>query len=205
MPEAAKQDVATQTAARHAIDQDGVKAAVRLFLASIGDDPDRPGLKETPDRVARACEEIFGGLSKDPQEALAKRFDVDTDDMVLVRDVHFYSMCEHHLLPFFGVAHIGYIPQKGKVVGLSKLARLVEVYARRPQIQEQLTEQIADALVKYAGARGVIIVLEAQHMCMTMRGVQKTEAKTVTSAIRGIMRNPATRSEAMRLILDSKA
>ncbi|MBQ5557229.1 MAG: GTP cyclohydrolase I FolE [Bifidobacteriaceae bacterium] len=204
MPEPAKQDGAVQTPARHTINQDGVRAAIRLFLESIGEDPNRPGLQETPDRVARACEEIFGGLSKEPQEVFDKHFDVDTDDMILVRDIHFYSICEHHLLPFFGMAHIGYIPQKGKVVGLSKIARLVEVYARRPQVQEQLTEQIADALVKYAGARGVIIVLEAQHMCMTMRGVQKTEAKTVTSAIRGMMRNPGTRSEAMRLILDSK-
>lgn len=187
------------------IDMDGVRAAIRQYLRAIGDDPDRPGLRDTPDRVARASQEIFGGLHQSPQQIFAKRFDVDTDAMVLVRDIEFQSMCEHHLLPFFGVAHIGYFPQKGKVVGLSKLARLVNLYAHRPQVQERMTEQIADAMTEYAGAQGVIVVIEAQHMCMTMRGVKSPSSRTVTSAIRGMMRNPATRAEAMQLILGGKA
>ena len=185
-----------------AIDEEGVRKAVRLFLTSIGENPDREGLLETPDRIARACEEIFSGLGRSPQEVLSKRFPVETDEMVLVRDIELFSVCEHHLLPFHGVAHVGYIPSNGQVVGLSKLARLVEVYARRPQVQERLTQQIADALVEYAGARGVIVVTECEHLCMSMRGIKKSSARTVTSAVRGMLRNPATRAEAMSLILD---
>ena len=196
-------------------DEEGVREAVRLFLKSIGEDPEREGLVETPDRIARACRELFAGLQASPADVLEKHFDVDTDELVLVKDIELYSVCEHHLLPFHGVAHVGYIPAKDGVMGLSKLARLVEVYARRPQVQERLTQQIADALVEYAGARGVIVVtdeilnpqgvivvIEAEHMCMSMRGIKKSSARTVTSAVRGMLRNPATRAEAMSLILD---
>lgn len=181
---------------------EGVEEAVKLFLTSIGEDPEREGLKETPDRIARACKEIFAGLRQDPKEVLSKQFDVDTEEMVLVRDIELYSVCEHHLLPFHGVAHVAYIPNRGKVVGLSKLARLVEVYARRPQVQERLTQEVADALMDAADARGVLVVTECEHLCMSMRGVKKSEARTVTSAVRGILRNPATRSEAMSLIIN---
>ena len=172
-------------------DEEGVREAVRLFLKSIGEDPEREGLVETPDRIARACRELFAGLQASPADVL-----------VLVKDIELYSVCEHHLLPFHGVAHVGYIPAKDGVMGLSKLARLVEVYARRPQVQERLTQQIADALVEYAGARGVIVVTECEHLCMSMRGIKKSSARTVTSAVRGMLRNPATRAEAMSLILD---
>ena len=185
------------------VDKDKVRQAVRLYLEAIGDDPDRPGLRETPDRIARASTELFEGLTTDPREILEKRFPVNSEEMVLVRDIEFYSVCEHHLLPFFGVAHVGYFPGKEGVLGLSKLARLVDVYARRPQVQEQMTAQIADALMKYADARGVIVVTEAEHMCMSMRGVRKANARTITSAIRGRMVNPTTRAEAMSLILNS--
>ena len=171
-------------------DEEGVRQAVRLFLKSIGEDPEREGLVETPDRIARACRELFAGLQASPADVLEKHFDVDTDELVLVKDIELYSVCEHHLLPFHGVAHVG------------KLARLVEVYARRPQVQERLTQQIADALVEYAGARGVIVVTECEHLCMSMRGIKKSSARTVTSAVRGLLRNPATRAEAMSLILD---
>ena len=176
-----------------AIDEEGVRKAVRLFLTSIGENPDREGLLETPDRIARACEEIFSGLGRSPQEVLSKRFPVETDEMVLVRDIELFSVCEHHLLPFHGVAHVGYIPSNGQVVGLSKLARLVELYARRPQVQ--------DALMEYADAKGVIVVTECEHMCMAMRGVNKPASRTITSAVRGVMRTPATRAEAMSLIM----
>ena len=191
-------------------DEEGVREAVRLFLKSIGEDPEREGLVETPDRIARACRELFAGLQASPADVLEKHFDVDTEELVLVKDIELYSVCEHHLLPFHGVAHVGYIPAKDGVMGLSKLARLVEVYARRivdcfarrPQVQERLTQQIADALVEYAGARGVIVVTECEHLCMSMRGIKKSSARTVTSAVRGMLRNPATRAEAMSLILD---
>ena len=177
-----------------AIDEEGVRKAVRLFLTSIGENPDREGLLETPDRIARACEEIFSGLGRSPQEVLSKRFPVETDEMVLVRDIELFSVCEHHLLPFHGVAHVGYIPSNGQVVGLSKLARLVELYARRPQVQERITQQVADALMEYADAKGVIVVTECEHMCMAMRGVNKPASRTITSAVRGVMRTPATRA-----------
>ena len=152
------------------IDEPRIREAVREILLAIGEDPDRDGLKETPARVARAYGELFSGLRQDPAEILATTFDIDHEELVLVRDIGLTSCCEHHLLPFTGVAHVGYIPRQGKVTGLSKLARLVDVYARRPQVQERLTSQVADALVDHLGARGVIVVVEAEHMCMTMHG-----------------------------------
>ena len=187
-------------------DEEGVREAVRLFLKSIGEDPEREGLVETPDRIARACRELFAGLQASPADVLEKHFDVDTDELVLVKDIELYSVCEHHLLPFHGVAHVGYIPAKDGVMGLSKLARLVEVYARRPQVQERLTSQIADTLVEQLNPQGVVVVLEAEHMCMSMRGVKKPGSHTVTSAVRGVFAGStdaarASRSEAMSLIL----
>ena len=186
------------------VDEARAAAAVRELLLAVGEDPDRPGLRDTPGRVARAYAEIFGGLGQDPVEILSTTFDENHDELVLVRDIPMYSTCEHHLVPFHGAAHIGYIPgEDGRVTGLSKLARLVEVYARRPQVQERMTRQIADSLYEVLGPRGVIVVIEAEHLCMAMRGVRKPGATTVTSAVRGIFRdNPATRSEAMSLILD---
>ncbi|GAA3843621.1 MULTISPECIES: GTP cyclohydrolase I FolE [Brevibacterium] len=184
------------------IDHGRIAAAVREILFAVGEDPDREGLQETPARVARAYEEIFAGLHHDPAEILSVTFDISHEEMVLVRDIDLYSMCEHHLVPFHGVAHVGYIPSKnGKVTGLSKLARLVEIYARRPQVQERLTSQIADALVRYLEPQGAIVVVEAEHLCMTMRGVRKPGASTITSAVRGQLREPASRAEAMSLIL----
>ena len=182
-------------------DEEGVREAVRLFLKSIGEDPEREGRVETPDRIARACRELFAGLQASPADVLEKHFDVDTDELVLVKDIELYSVCEHHLLPFHGVAHVGYIPAKDGVMGLSKLARLVELYARRPQVQERITQQVADALMEYADAKGVIVVTECEHMCMAMRGVNKPASRTITSAVRGVMRTPATRAEAMSLIM----
>ena len=178
-------------------------AAVRELLLAVGEDPDRPGLQDTPGRVARAYAETFAGLWQDPAEVLSTTFDEDHDEMVLVKDIPMYSTCEHHLVPFHGVAHIGYIPgEDGRVTGLSKLARLVEVYARRPQVQERMTSQIADALADVLKPRGVLVVIEAEHLCMAMRGIRKPGSSTVTSAVRGIFReNPATRSEAMSLVL----
>ncbi|WP_067782176.1 GTP cyclohydrolase I FolE [Actinomyces vulturis] len=187
-------------------DAQGVERAIRDLLTAIGEDPDRDGLKDTPERMARAYAEMFSGLGTDPSEHLSKVFDVGHNEMVLVRDIALYSVCEHHLLPFHGVAHVGYIPGKdGKVTGLSKLARLVDGYARRPQVQERLTAQVADAVVSGLNPRGVIVVVEAEHLCMSMRGVRKPGSNTVTSAVRGIMRNAATRSEAMSLILGKRA
>ena len=167
------------------IDQQKVKEAVALFLDAIGEDPSRPGLVETPDRIARMCEELFCGLEQTAAEPLAKRFPVDADRMVLEKDITFYSVCEHHLLPFYGKAHIAYLP-KGQVVGLSKLARTVEVFARRPQIQEQLTTQIANAIMNELHPQGVMVMVEAEHMCMTMRGIKKPGTKTVTVVTRGV-------------------
>jgi GTP cyclohydrolase I len=185
------------------VDRPRAEAAVRELLIAVGEDPDRPGLKDTPARVARSYGEIFAGLWQDPGEVLATTFDEDHDELVLVKDIPMYSTCEHHLVPFHGVAHIGYIPgEDGKVTGLSKLARLVEVYARRPQVQERMTSQIADALNDVLKPRGVLVVIEAEHLCMAMRGIRKPGSRTVTSAVRGIFRkNPATRSEAMSLVL----
>ncbi|WP_347038674.1 GTP cyclohydrolase I FolE [Glutamicibacter halophytocola] len=184
------------------IDQPRIAAAVREILEAIGEDPDRDGLAETPKRVAKAYAEFFAGLHQNAAEHLSTTFDIEHDEMVLVKDIPFYSTCEHHLVPFYGSAHIGYIPGKGgKVTGLSKLARLVEVYARRPQVQERLTTQIVDSLVEHLNPAGAIVVVECEHMCMSMRGVQKPGAKTVTSAVRGQPRETATRAEAMSLIL----
>lgn len=184
------------------VDEPRIAAAVREILLSIGEDPDRDGLQETPMRVARAFGELCGGLQQDPAEVLATTFDVAHDELVLVKDIEVNSLCEHHLLPFIGTAHVGYIPSSdGRVTGLSKMARLVDLYARRPQIQERMTSQIADSMVEWLDARGAIVVVEAEHLCMTMRGVRKPGSRTVTSAVRGALRNPATRAEAMSLIL----
>lgn len=185
-----------------AVDQPRIARAVREILLAVGEDPDRSGLVDTPRRVAKAYAEVFAGLHQDPAELLATTFDLEHEEMVLVKDIALYSTCEHHLVPFHGTAHVGYIPShEGKVTGLSKLARLVEIYARRPQVQERLTTQIADALVKHLNPRGAIVVLECEHMCMSMRGVRKPGARTVTSAVRGQLHEPATRAEAMSLIL----
>ncbi|MFI8264013.1 MULTISPECIES: GTP cyclohydrolase I FolE [unclassified Streptomyces] len=183
-------------------DEKRAEAAVRELLIAVGEDPDREGLLETPARVARAYKEIFAGLYQKPEEVLTTTFDLGHDEMVLVKDIEVMSNCEHHLVPFHGVAHVGYIPSvDGKITGLSKLARLVDVFARRPQVQERLTTQIADSLMEILEPRGVIVVVECEHMCMTMRGVRKPGAKTITSAVRGQLRDPATRNEAMSLIM----
>ncbi|MEW1696633.1 GTP cyclohydrolase I FolE [Streptomyces sp. NPDC093249] len=183
-------------------DEKRAEAAVRELLIAVGEDPDREGLKETPARVARAYKELFAGLWQKPEDVLTTTFDLGHDEMVLVKDIELTATCEHHLLPFHGVAHIGYIPaESGKITGLSKLARLVDVFARRPQVQERLTTQVADSLMRILEARGVIVVIEAEHMCMALRGVRKPGAKTVTSAVRGQLRNATTRAEAMSLIL----
>lgn len=184
------------------VDLERISRAVREILLAIGEDPDRNGLVETPDRVARMYAEVFSGLREHPGEHLKVVFDTDHDEMVMVRDITLYSMCEHHLIPFLGRVHVAYIPDaNGTVTGLSKLARLVEAYAKRPQVQERLTTQIADELERSLDPRGVLVVIEAEHLCMSMRGVSKPGATTVTSAVRGLFRdNPATRLEAMRLI-----
>ncbi|MCC2336508.1 GTP cyclohydrolase I FolE [Cellulomonas wangsupingiae] len=175
--------------------------AVRELLVAVGEDPDREGLRETPARVARAYREIFAGLTMDARDVLTTTFDLGHEEMVLVRDIEVYSTCEHHLVPFHGVAHVGYIPgADGRITGLSKLARLVDVYARRPQVQERLTAQVADALVEVLDPRGVLVVVECEHLCMSMRGVRKPGSRTVTSAVRGQMRDVATRAEAMSLV-----
>ncbi|MER6139636.1 GTP cyclohydrolase I FolE [Streptomyces sparsogenes] len=183
-------------------DEKRAEQAIRELLLAVGEDPDREGLRETPARVARAYREIFAGLWQKPEEVLTTTFDLGHDEMVLVKDIEVMSSCEHHLVPFVGVAHVGYIPSSdGKITGLSKLARLVDVYARRPQVQERLTTQIADSLMRILEPRGVIVVVECEHMCMTMRGVRKPGAKTLTSAVRGQLHDPATRAEAMSLIM----
>ncbi len=188
-------------AAVSAFDAPRAEAAVRELLLAIGEDPEREGLRETPKRVARAYAEIFAGLRMEADDVLTTTFDLGHDEMVLVRDIDVYSTCEHHLVPFHGRAHVGYIPSaEGRITGLSKLARLVDVFARRPQVQERLTTQIADSLVRLLEPRGVLVVIECEHLCMTMRGVRKPGAMTVTSAVRGQLRNPATRQEAMALL-----
>ncbi len=184
-----------------AIDQARVAAAVREILIGIGEDPDRDGLRDTPDRVARSYSEMFTGLEQDAGEVLSTTFNLGHDEMVLVRDIEVWSTCEHHLLPFTGVAHVAYIPSHGRITGLSKLARLVDVYAKRPQVQERLTSEVADALVEHLQPQGVMVVVECEHLCMTMRGVRKPGSKTVTSAVRGVLNNPTTRAEAMSLII----
>jgi GTP cyclohydrolase IA len=189
--------------AEDGVDHARAEAAVRELLIAVGEDPDRPGLRETPARVARAYAETFAGLRQDPATILSTTFDEDHDEMVLVKDIALYSTCEHHLVPFHGVAHIGYIPGvDGRVTGLSKLARLVEVYARRPQVQERMTKQIADAMMEGLRPRGVVVVVEAEHLCMAMRGVRKPGTRTLTSAVRGVFKeSAATRAEAMSLVL----
>ena len=183
-------------------DQARAEAAVRELLIAVGEDPEREGLRDTPARVARAYSELLSGMRLNAEDVLTTTFDLGHDEMILVRDIELWSMCEHHLVPFTGVAHIGYIPnENGRITGLSKLARLVDVYAKRPQVQERLTTQVADALMRILEARGAIVVMEAEHLCMTMRGVRKPGSKTVTSAVRGNMHNAATRAEAMSLIM----
>ncbi|MDF9408007.1 MAG: GTP cyclohydrolase 1 [Pelotomaculum sp. PtaB.Bin013] len=185
------------------IDQQKIEKAVRMIIEAIGEDPEREGLRETPSRVARMYEEIFSGLWEEPDAHLEKKFSGDHEEMVIVKDIPLYSMCEHHLLPFYGKAHVAYIPRKGNVTGLSKLARLVEGFARRPQLQERLTSQIADSIMRRLNAQGALVVIEAEHMCMTFRGVKKPGSKTVTSAVRGIFqRSEATRAEAFSLVKD---
>ncbi|HVA42775.1 MAG TPA: GTP cyclohydrolase I FolE [Acidimicrobiales bacterium] len=184
------------------MDQARVAKAVREILEAIGEDPDRDGLRDTPGRVARMYEEIFAGLHSDPADHLAVTFEMDHDEMVMVRDIPFYSLCEHHLVPFIGRAHVAYIPNDdGRITGLSKLARLVEGYCQRPQVQERLTSQIADALVARLEPRGALVVMQAEHLCMSMRGIRKPGTLTITSQVRGLFRtNPATRAEAMQFL-----
>jgi GTP cyclohydrolase I len=179
-----------------------IEAAVREILLAIGEDPDRDGLLNTPSRVARMYAEICGGLHEDPDQHLQVTFDADHDEMVMVRDIPLYSICEHHLIPFLGKAHVAYIPgSDGRITGLSKLARLVDAYAKRPQVQERLTAQVADEIERTLNPRGVLVVVEAEHLCMSMRGVRKPGSSTVTSAVRGLFRdNAATRAEAMDFI-----
>ena len=184
-------------------DQARAEAAIAELLIAIGEDPTRPGLIETPARVARAYREMFAGLHQTPDDVVTTTFDENHDEMVIVRDIELYSVCEHHLAPFHGVAHVGYVPNvAGEITGLSKLARLVDLYARRPQVQERLTSQVADALMDRLKPRGAIVVMECEHLCMSMRGVRKPGSRTVTSAVRGILKtNQPTRAEAMSLIL----
>ncbi len=182
-------------------DMPRIQRAVREILLAVGEDPDRDGLKDTPRRVAKAYAELFGGLAEDPARHLSRVFDQACDEIIALRDIDFHSMCEHHLLPFMGKAHVAYLPRNGKVVGLSKLARTVEVFARRPQVQERLTNQVADALMSHLDAEGVAVILEAQHMCMKMRGVSKAHSVMVTSALRGVFKdNAASRHEVMQLL-----
>lgn len=184
-------------------DQSRAEAAIRELLCAVGEDPDRSGLQDTPARVARACREMFAGLYTDPDAVLNTMFDEQHDELVIVKEIPLYSTCEHHLVSFHGVAHVGYIPgDDGRVTGLSKIARLVDLYAKRPQVQERLTSQVADALVRRLDPRGVIVVMEAEHLCMAMRGVRKSGALTTTSAVRGQFKtNAASRAEALGLIL----
>ena len=193
----------TATPATRVFDQDRAEAAIRELLYAVGEDPERQGLQDTPARVARAYREIFAGLYTDPDAVLNTMFDEEHDELVLVKSIPLYSTCEHHLVAFHGVAHVGYIPGKdGRVTGLSKIARLADLYAKRPQVQERLTSQIADALVKKLDPRGVIVVIEAEHLCMAMRGVRKPGATTTTSAVRGMFKtSAASRAEALELIL----
>src|SRR2546429_1567419 len=191
-------------AAVPSVDQERIRAAVREILLAVGEDPDREGLRETPDRIARMYTEIFAGLRKDAGEPLRKTFTEKYDEMVLVRDISFESFCEHHLLPFYGKAHVAYLPN-GKIVGLSKLARVVEILSRRPQVQERMTEHLADLLLKHLDARGVGVILEATHTCMTIRGIRKPGSVCTTSAMRGsFVENPSTRAELMALVYGSR-
>ena len=185
--------------ALHPYDEARAAAAVRELLLALGEDPDREGLKETPARVARAFKENFEGLWKSPEDVLTTTFDIGHEELVIIRDIEVFSHCEHHLTPFHGVAHVGYIP-RGKITGLSKVARLVDLFARRPQVQERLTTQIADAMVNILDPMGVIVIIDCEHLCMSMRGIRKSRARTTTSAVRGVLRDPATRAEAISLI-----
>ena len=187
--------------ARSQFDQERAEKAVVELLLAIGEDPNRDGLRDTPARVARAFAENFEGLWQSPDDVLTTTFDIGHKELVIVRDIEVFSHCEHHLTPFHGVAHVGYIPgESGRITGISKLARLVDLYARRPQVQERLTTQVADAMVEILKPAGVIVIIDCEHMCMSMRGVRKSQARTTTSAVRGILRNAATRAEAMALI-----
>ena len=185
-------------------DQERAERAVKELLLAIGEDPTRDGLRDTPKRVARALRENFEGLWQRPEDILTTTFDIGHKELVIVRDIEVFSHCEHHLAPFHGVAHIGYIPgESGRITGISKLARLVDLYAKRPQVQERLTTQIADAIVEILKPAGVIVIIDCEHLCMSMRGVKKSKARTTTSAVRGHLRNAATRAEAMALITAS--
>jgi GTP cyclohydrolase I len=191
----------TEPPALRAFDAEKVETAIRELLIGIGENPDREGLAQTPARVAKSYAEIFGGLHQTAQDVLTTTFSLGHDELVVVRDIPIYSTCEHHLLPFHGVGHVGYIPgEDGKITGLSKIARLVDMYSRRPQVQERLTTQIADAMTDILGARGVIVVIECEHLCMSMRGIRKPGSTTLTSVVRGQLRDPSTRVEAMSLI-----
>jgi GTP cyclohydrolase I len=185
--------------ASHPYDQERAEKAVRELLLALGEDPEREGLKETPARVARAFKENFEGLWQKPEDVLTTTFDIGHEELVIIRDIEVFSHCEHHLTPFHGVAHVGYIPS-GKITGLSKVARLVDLFARRPQVQERLTTQIADALVEILKPMGVIVIIDCEHLCMSMRGVRKSQARTTTSAVRGVLRDATTRAEAISLI-----
>lgn len=183
------------------VDHEKLQQAVRMILEAVGEDPDREGLRDTPARVSRMYEEVFAGLREDPEAYFSTIFSEDHEELVLVKDIPFFSMCEHHLVPFFGKAHVGYIPKSGRVTGLSKLARAVEAVCRRPQLQERITYTVADSIMKTLRPHGVVVVVEAEHMCMTMRGVKKPGAKTITSAVRGIFeKDPAARAEVFSLI-----
>jgi len=181
------------------VDKDKIMAAVRLYLEAIGEDPDREGLVETPERVARMCEDMFSGMGEDPGYHLSRQFPAPDSELVIEKDIVFYSTCEHHLLPFFGKAHIAYLPD-GKIAGLSKLPRTVETFARRPQIQEQMTVQIAEAIERYLSPKGVMVIVEAEHLCMTMRGVKKPGVRTITMAARGLFQDD---HERQRLFLEA--
>ena len=183
----------------HPYDQTRAEAAVKELLLALGEDPNRDGLKDTPARVARAFKENFAGLYESPKDVLTTTFDIGHEELVIIRDIEVFSQCEHHLTPFHGVAHVGYIP-RGKITGLSKVARLVDLFAKRPQVQERLTTQIADAMVEILDPMGVIVIIDCEHLCMSMRGVKKSQARTTTSAVRGVLRDSATRSEAISLI-----
>jgi GTP cyclohydrolase I len=191
--------------AKNEFDQARAEKAITELLIAIGEDPNRDGLKDTPKRVAKAFKENFAGLWQKPSDVLTTTFDIGHQELVIVREIEVFSHCEHHLTPFHGVAHIGYIPgESGRITGLSKLARLVDLYARRPQVQERLTSQIADALVEILQPAGVIVIIDCEHLCMSMRGVRKSQARTTTSAVRGQLMNPTTRAEAISLINQSR-
>jgi GTP cyclohydrolase I len=191
--------------AKNEFDQVRAEKAITELLIAIGEDPNRDGLKDTPKRVAKAFKENFAGLWQKPSEVLTTTFDIGHQELVIVREIEVFSHCEHHLTPFHGVAHIGYIPgESGRITGLSKLARLVDLYAHRPQVQERLTSQIADALVEILQPAGVIVIIDCEHLCMSMRGVRKSQARTTTSAVRGQLMNPTTRAEAISLINQSR-